>query len=252
MTPLQIALIEKLGGDNGFEYGITANPEAITLGSARHRARARILLDHHQYLVSFTSPSPALLPELVRQFPPGPAGAFLAKGEAELATLLRRAAALAQALPRQAVEDYSTRVTTALRELPPTLLGTEVERLVRQRVGQQTFRQAQLDYWGGACAVTGIAVPEVLRASHAKPWADCLSDAERLDVFNGFLLSANLDALFDRFLISFDADGLMLVANALHDREKQRLGIDRPARLHWLAEQHQPYLAYHRASFVRG
>ena len=155
-------------------------------------------------------------------------------------------------MPRQAVEDYSTWVATALRELPPTLLGTEVERLVRQRVGQQTFRQAQLDYWGGACAVTGIAVPDVLRASHAKPWADCLSDAERLDVFNGFLLSANLDALFDRFLISFDADGLMLVANALHDREKQRLGIDRPARLHWLAEQHQPYLAYHRASFVRG
>jgi hypothetical protein len=252
MTPLQIALIEKLGGDNGFEYGITASPEAVTLGSARHRARARILLDQRQYLVSFTSPSPALLPELVRQFPRDPAGPFTAKGEADLASLLRRAAALAQALPRQAVDDYATRVATAMRELPATLLGTEVERLVRQRVGQQTFRQAQMDYWGGACAVTGIAVPEVLRASHAKPWADCLSDAERLDVFNGFLLSANLDALFDRFLISFDPYGLILLADALPDREKQRLGLDRPARLRWVAEQHQPYLAYHRARFVGG
>ena len=247
MTPLQIALIEKLGADNGFEYGISADADAVTLGSARHRARARILLTNHQYLVSFASQSPSLQPELERQYPRDPSGAFLASGEADLARLLHRAAALAQALPRQAADDYEARVAVALRELPATLLGTEVEGLVRQRVGQQTFRQAQMDYWGGACAVTGIAVPEVLRASHAKPWADCSSDAERLDVFNGFLLSANLDALFDRFLISFAADGAMLVATGLPEREKQRLGLDQPARLRWVAEQHQPYLAYHRA-----
>ena len=76
--------------------------------------------------------------------------------------------------------------------------GTEVERMVRQRIGQQNFRQALMTYWGGACAVTGIDVSDVLRASHIKPWAECATDAERLDVFNGFLLSANLDALFDK------------------------------------------------------
>lgn len=65
-------------------------------------------------------------------------------------------------------------------------------------------------------------------------------------------MSANLDALFDRFLISFDPDGLMLVADALPDREKRRLGLDQPARLRWVAEQHRPYLAYHRARFVGG
>lgn len=75
--------------------------------------------------------------------------------------------------------------------------GTEIERLVRQRIGQDTFRSAMLDYWGGRMRCTGINVPQVLRASHAKPWAECATDAERLDVFNGFLLSANLDALFD-------------------------------------------------------
>ena len=40
-----------------------------------------------------------------------------------------------------------------------------------------------------------MALPEVLRASHAKPWAECANDAERLDVFNGFLLVANLDGV---------------------------------------------------------
>ncbi len=138
MTPLQIALIEKLGADNGFEYGISADADAVTLGSARHRARARILLTNHLYLVNFASQSSSLQPELERQYPRDPSGAFLASGEAELAQLLLRAAALAQALPRQAADDYEARVAVAVRELPATLLGTEVERLVRQLVCQQT------------------------------------------------------------------------------------------------------------------
>ena len=85
--------------------------------------------------------------------------------------------------------------------LPSSGMGVEL----RQRVGQQAYRQAMLDYWGGACAVTGLAWPQALRASHAKPWAECASCAERLDVFNGLLLSANLDVLFDSFLVSFPA-----------------------------------------------
>src|SRR5690606_28165042 len=109
------------------------------------------------------------------------------------------------------------------------------------RVGQQAFRSAMLDYWGGACAVTGIALPEPLRASHAKPWADCTSDAERLDVFNGFLLSANLDALFDRFLISFSDVGDLLVSPDIAPADRALLGLDRPLRLRWLAAEHLPY-----------
>lgn len=96
------------------------------------------------------------------------------------------------------------------KEVSETIASTEVERLVRQRVGQNIFRESLMDYWGGACAVTGIALPALLRASHAKPWAECNSDAERLNVFNGFLLAAHLDALFDRHLISFDDSGKIL------------------------------------------
>ena len=58
--------------------------------------------------------------------------------------------------------------------------STEAERLVVQRVGQGIFRAGLLEYWEGRCAVTSLAVPELLRASHIKPWADCGSDAERL------------------------------------------------------------------------
>ena len=74
---------------------------------------------------------------------------------------------------------------------------TEAERLVIQRIGQDIFRDALMDYWGGRCPLTGITEPALLRASHIVPWADC-DDAQRLDVHNGLLLSALWDAAFDR------------------------------------------------------
>jgi hypothetical protein len=73
-----------------------------------------------------------------------------------------------------------------------------------QRVGQDLFRDGLLDYWDGICAVTGLAVPELLRASHIKPWVDCDTDAERLDLFNGLLLAPKLDAAMDRGFITID------------------------------------------------
>lgn len=41
---------------------------------------------------------------------------------------------------------------------------------VRQRVGQDLFRDALMRYWGGRCAISGVGEPALLRASHAKPW----------------------------------------------------------------------------------
>lgn len=250
MTALQTVLIEKIARDNGFEHEISVLPQSVTMGSARHRTRATIRFSVDTYRVDLSSPTAALYRELERQFSRDPYGAFLADSEYELARLLRRTAALAQALPNQAEKDYSVKVSKSLKDLPATILGTEVERMVRQRVGQDVFRQAQLDYWGSACAVTGIAVPEVLRASHAKPWAECVSDAERLDVFNGFLLSANLDALFDRFLISFDDEGVLLISPGIPEEERPALGLALPARLRWVNDQHLPYLRYHRKQFA--
>ena len=61
-------------------------------------------------------------------------------------------------------------------------------------------------------------------------------------MFNGLLLSANLDALFDSYLITFDNDGLLLVAPLglvpLEDREL--LGVTVGMRLRWIAPQHRP------------
>jgi putative restriction endonuclease len=245
MTPLAIALIEKTGWNNGFEYVAESLGSRVTLGSARHRARATITSIANRFSVVFTSSTPTLVAELGRLFDLGDDGEFRAATEADLASLLARAAMLAKALPSQAADQYSATLAAALAKLPPGVKGTEIERLVIQRVGQHAFRQAQMDYWGGACAVTGVSIPEVLRASHAKPWAECESDAERLDVYNGFLLSANLDALFDRFLISFTDSGQLLCSSHLKN-EAQSLGITDQMRLRWISEKHIGYLSFHR------
>lgn len=254
MNPLQRTLIEKTGNDNGFEHVLGSDASGVTLASARHANRAVVCMDGigleggaHQ--VRFQTASPSLLPELQRSFPTMLAtDGFQVATEADLAALLRRAASLSRALPSQAAKDYQQAVAAelaALSQQPAGIAGTEVERMVRQRVDQDKFRNAMLDHWGGACAVTGVAIPEVLRASHAKPWAECATDAERLDVFNGFLLSANLDALFDRFLISFDEQGMLVMAPALAGIDLQPLGIAPGMKLRWVDALHQPYLRLH-------
>jgi len=254
MDSLKISLLEKTGHDYGFEHVLSANSQAVCLASARHPTRVTVTdTADGWYQVYFETTSATLLGELARSFPQWTSadGHFLIAGNLELAALLLRAASLSRALPNQVAHRYEDAVNEELAALQSGSLHTEVERLVRQRIGQQKFREAMLTYWGGACAVTGLAVPDVLRASHAKPWAECGSDVERMDVFNGFLLTANLDALFDRFLISFDTQGCLLLSPALAAADLRLLAISLELRLRWLAPEHQPYLRFHRERLSR-
>lgn len=255
MNLLQHALIEKAGHDNGFEHVLPNSPEDwLVLGSARHPAQVSVQVRDGGFRAALTRSQAGLPEELARSFSEFIGGeamsgpSFLLPSQAALAAWLRRTAALAQALPNQAMAAFDGQVQAALAELEPAAaMSTEVQRMVRQRVGQQAFRQAMLDYWGGACAVTGVALPEALRASHAKAWALCSTDAERLDVYNGFLLSANLDALFDTGLATFDDDGVLHLAPVVTTPALAALGLAPALRLRWMDQRHRPYLAFHRA-----
>jgi predicted restriction endonuclease len=126
------------------------------------------------------------------------------------------------------------------------VLRCELERLVVQRVGQDLFRSGLVDYWDGRCAVTALAVVELLRASHIKPWADCATDAERLDVYNGLLLAPHLDAAFDRGFITVQDDGTVVVSSRLTEQDRRVLGLDAPLRVRALQDGHRVYLPWHR------
>ena len=137
----------------------------------------------------------------------------------------------------------SLRFRAETAALPRT---TEAERLVIQRIGQNLFRDALMDYWGSRCPLTGITEPALLRASHIVPWSDC-DDAQRLDVHNGLLLSALWDAAFDCGLISFADDGTVRVSSSLSATARAALGIDTAPALQGLRDAHRANLAVHRA-----
>lgn len=133
-------------------------------------------------------------------------------------------------------------------EFDPTLEETEAEALRKERRGQDIYRRRLEGVWDGRCAVTGIAAKTVLRASHAKAWKDCRTGSERVSGFNGLLLCANLDALFDKHEITFSPGGDLLVSKTLSDEDKRLLGLDHPIRIA-LQPEHEPFMKWHREQF---
>lgn len=251
--PIALAVrtrLEKAAADNGFDLPLaqegdwlsfasshaplrvwlTALGDALLLAAVSHESVARALEGHG---TSFVNPIPT--------------GACAARGVTDYASLhrlLRRAFLLSRTLP----DELWKRFTEKAAGLPRS---TEAERLVVQRVGQDVFRRGLLDYWEGRCAISGLAVPELLRASHIKPWADCDDDKERLDVYNGLLLSPSLDAAFDRGFMSVADDGVMMVSEALDTEARGLLGLDRPGKVHRVTDRHRRYLAWHRTRVFR-
>lgn len=92
---------------------------------------------------------------------------------------------------------------------------TESTTSVKVRRGQQYFRQAVLNTYQGRCAVTGLAVRDLLVASHIIPWN--AAEQHRLDTQNGIALNALHDKAFDRGLITFDTELRLVCASSLRD-----------------------------------
>jgi len=91
---------------------------------------------------------------------------------------------------------------------------------VKQRRGQEYFRDAVLNNFGERCGVTQPAVRELLIASHILPWG--IHSAERLNVRNGLCLSRLHDAAFDQGLIGFDDNYRLVLSPCLKDKLPQR------------------------------
>ena len=144
---------------------------------------------------------------------------------------------LGVSLPDGPLEEFRSKV----KDLPKT---TEAERLIVQRVGQDIFRDRLMTYWQGRCPLTGITDPALMRASHIIAWKDCESDAERLNVHNGLLLSALWDAAFDRGLVTFDDEGRPEFSPALSEPARAELRWRDPIPL---TDKHRARLVGHRA-----
>ncbi len=128
--------------------------------------------------------------------------------------------------------------------LAPELTETERSYIRNARVGQGQFRKDLLAKYGGKCPVTGIEQDQLLIASHIKPWKVC-TNRERLDSSNGVLLSALVDRLFDKGLITFSEDGFTIVSPRLSSSDRAKCGIERWKRLQ-LERKSKLFMEYHR------
>jgi hypothetical protein len=230
---------QKAASQNGFRrvlgevagwtaFGSTTAHGKVHLAAVGAQGPWLLALDHTGVIAELDLPSADL---------PGPGHVrcvFDSLGA--LYSALHRVYQLTISLPDAPLREFEAQVAG----LPRT---TEVERLVIQRIGQDIFRARLIDYWQGRCPLTGISDAALLRASHIIPWAECESDAERLDVHNGLLLSALWDAAFDRALVTFDDEGTPEISPCLSGQARAELRWSSPISL---TDEHRRRLAHHR------
>ena len=253
LSPIERIRLVKAAVDEGFGLKRPDDGEWLAYDSLGAPASIRLTCAEPNYVVAVNHAGVA--GDLIERWqkcprdsePLVPAGftAFVVPDTAPLHHLVHEIWRLARALPIEPLRVFEAQT----RNLPR---ATEAERLVIQRVGQDVFREALMSYWGGCCAVTGVAEPRLLRASHIKPWAKCETDAERLDVYNGLLLAAHLDAAFDAGLISFGDNGVILFSSQFTQADRDALGIHDGIALRRVTGSHLPNLAWHRAFLFGG
>lgn len=242
LSLLAQARLEKLAADCGFDLSPRSAGGTTTLRSTQFPESVEVRALAHEAFDLMPS-DPALLKAWSGEFDLA-GGAARVQGFDAVFAALSRIAALARTRPNRVAERFHAETAALPR-------STEAQRMVVQRLGQDLFRAALIDFWGGRCALTGLALVPLLRASHIKPWAACATDEERLDVYNGLLLAPQLDALFDGGWVSFADDGSLLVSAQLDAETLALLGVRVDLRLGGLQAEHRPYLAHHRRDVFR-
>lgn len=248
---IQITRMEKAAHDSGFDIFLSRHGDWISFASSRCPIKiwlmsgvgGLIIAAFSDELVSGELASYGV--EWLEILPGDAQAARFVTDFSSLDRLLKRAFQLSRALPSEPLREFQKQIVGRPQ-------STEVERIAIQRVGQDIFRERLIEFWDGKCAVTGLAIPALLKASHIKPWKDCATDAERLDVYNGLLLAPHFDALFDRGFISFGDDGALIASSHLGSDGLRILGIEGSAKVSGLTSSHLKYLAWHRAKEFRG
>ncbi len=146
-----------------------------------------------------------------------------------------------------ALIDYNEKNLIAQSE---NCLITEKEILTVVRTQQAKFRDSllkQLKF----CPITMIKDKRLLVASHIKPW--CLSnDIEKLDVYNGFILTPLYDKLFDSGLITFTSKKMMYISPTLSKDTIQKFNLKNEYYSNLPIEGREKYLEFHNDKIFLG
>jgi hypothetical protein len=187
----------------------------------------------------------------------GNQSAYLAEVDAAVFDVVLEAAGLHRSefdamMPSATVSAFAQRLDDLVEERidqDQGLDSTVREQLMRARRGQGLFRKRVFDV-EPVCRLTGIAQPNLLLASHIKPWRACGTASERLDGHNGLMLAPHADFLFDRGLVGFEDDGRTLFSSKLSEGDAQKMGLRHGVRppAKPVHAKSGGYFQYHRQS----
>lgn len=102
--------------------------------------------------------------------------------------------------------------------------GKERETVVKVRVNQSFFRKAVLAAYNLQCCITGLAIPEMLNASHIVPWSKDKNN--QVNPRNGLCLNVFHDRAFDRGLITITTDFAIKVSPKIKKITKDGFAFD--------------------------
>lgn len=137
------------------------------------------------------------------------------------------------------------------QEIEQEKIIEEVKQISRGREGQQKYREKLLEQCP-FCPFTMVSDDRLLIASHIKPWA-VSTEKERIDPYNGYMLTPTYDRLFDQGFITFTEDRHMHVSNFLSPRTCKQLSLKDDEFIQALPmdEKRIGYLEFHRNSVFK-
>lgn len=138
-------------------------------------------------------------------------------------------------------------------EEKPNKAKEKEEQTVRQaREGQGKYREQLLEQCR-YCPFTMIADERLLVASHIKPWA-ASSTKEKIDPFNGYILSPLYDKLFDRGFITFTENRHVLLSDFISPYTWKQIGLKNDTFIKPLImdDKRIEYLKFHHESVFKG
>ncbi|WP_026727023.1 HNH endonuclease [Flavobacterium denitrificans] len=98
--------------------------------------------------------------------------------------------------------------------------GKTREQLIKARVNQSFFRSSILASYNNTCCITGIQQPELLIASHIKPWS--VDKKNRLNPQNGLAINALHDKAFENGLLTITTEFKIKISPTLFKQKKSQ------------------------------
>ncbi len=122
----------------------------------------------------------------------------------------------------------------------------------KAREGQGKYREQLLEQCR-FCPITMISDERLLIASHIKPWA-ASEKSEKIDPYNGYMLSPMFDKLFDKGFITFTENRHVILSDFISAFTWKQIGLKNDTFIKALPmdDKRIQYLEFHHQSVFKG